>query len=74
VLSLIANWLSLFRQDRLLADKAQFYRQLGIGAGVTAVSFLVVIAIAHNSVLAAVIAGLAGGALQPLLFRNLRYR
>jgi len=48
-------------------------RQLGLGVGVTAVVLIVVAAIGAPLWLAALLAGLAGGALQPYLFKDLRY-
>ena len=72
--SLLKNWIVLFRQDRLLADTPKFYRGLALGVGVTAILFLVVTFLTQRPWLAALVAGLAGGALQPFLFRNLRYR
>lgn len=71
---LMTNWLDLFRRDRLLADKSQFYRGLAIGVAVTAALFVVITLLSGNLWIGAAIAGLAGGALQPYLFRNLRYR
>jgi hypothetical protein len=66
--------ITLFFQGKLFADPAQVYRQMAIGTAVTAV-LLVIVAIAGAPVwLAALVAGLLGGALQPYLFKDLRYR
>jgi hypothetical protein len=74
VFGLIKNWVDLFRQDRLLADKAKFYRGLSLGLLAVVILFIGVALLTHLLWLAAIIGGLIGGALQPLLFRNLRYR
>jgi hypothetical protein len=74
VLSLFGNWIDLFRRDRLLADKPKFYRGLALGVAATMIVFLAVAFLTQSPWMAAIAAGLAGGALQPYLFRNLRYR
>lgn len=64
----------LFAQGKLFADPAKVYRQVLFGAAVTA-AVLVLLAIAGVPLVpAATIAGLVGGALQPYLFKDLRYR
>lgn len=68
------NSITLFFQGKLFADPAQVYRQMAIGMAVTAV-LLAGLAVAGLPVwLAALVAGLLGGALQPYLFKDLRYR
>ena len=68
------NSISLFFRGRLFAEPLKAYRQIAIGIGVTAL-LLVAIAMAGAPVWVASLAGAAiGGALQPYLFRNLRYR
>ena len=48
-------------------------RQLAIGVAVTALVLIVLAKLGAPLWLAALLAGLAGGALQPYLFKNLRY-
>ena len=64
----------LFLQGKLFAEPAKVYRQTAIGAAFTA-ALLVVLAVAGLPVAgAAAVAGIVGGALQPYLFKDLRYR
>ena len=64
----------LFLQGKLFAEPAKVYRQTAIGAALTA-ALLVVLAVAGRPVAgAAAGAGIVGGALQPYLFKDLRYR
>jgi uncharacterized protein (DUF983 family) len=66
--------MSLFFRGKLFADPGAAYRKLAIGILVTAL-IMVVAAIAGLPVwAAALVAGLCGGALQPYLFKDLRYR
>jgi len=68
------NSVQLFFTGKLFADPLAAYRQIAIGIVVTA-ALLVAAALAGAPAwLAAAIAGLLGGALQPYLFRNLKYR
>jgi len=68
------NSLGLFLRGKLFADPAMVYRQLAIGIAITAV-LLVALAIAGAPLwAAALIAGFAGGVMQPYLFKDLRYR
>jgi hypothetical protein len=66
--------MSLFFRGRLFADPAMVARQLAIGIVVTAILLIVIARIGAPLWLAALVAGLAGGALQPYLFKDLRYR
>ena len=66
--------IALFFHGRLFADPKMAYRQLAIGVLVTAIILLVGAMVGVPLWLAAGVAGLIGGALQPYLFRNLRYR
>ena len=66
--------MTLFFRGRLFADPAAAYRKLAIGVLVTAL-MVVVVGIAGAPLwAAALLAGLGGGALQPYLFKDLRYR
>jgi hypothetical protein len=66
--------IGLFLRGKLFANPAQVYRQIAIGVLVTAVLLFGITAIGTPVWLAALIAGLLGGMLQPYLFKDLRYR
>jgi hypothetical protein len=66
--------MTLFFQRKLFADPGKVYRQLGLGILVTAVLLILVAKAGAPVWIAALVAGLAGGALQPYLFKDLRYR
>lgn len=66
--------ITLFFQGKLFADPGKVYRQLAIGVLVTAVVLVVAAKAGAPLWLAALIAGLIGGGLQPYLFKDLRYR
>jgi hypothetical protein len=63
----------LFFQGKLFQDQSDALRRLAIGVALTVVVFLVVAKLA-NIVLAGVVAGFIGGAVQPALFKDLKYR
>lgn len=66
--------ITLFLQGKLFAEPNKVFRQAGIGAAVTAVLLVLLAALGLPLVAAAALAGAAGGALQPYLFKDLRYR
>ena len=66
--------INLFFRGRLFAEPSMVYRQLAIGVLTTAVLLVVVATAGAPFWLAALVAGLVGGALQPYLFKDLRYR
>ncbi len=66
--------ITLFFRGKLFADPAMVARQLALGAGATAVLTIVVAKLGAPVWAAALIGGLVGGALQPYLFKDLRYR
>lgn len=75
MLDMIKNSIGLFFRGELFADSGKAYMQLAIGILFTALCFVA----AHRFAgfpywLAAAVAGFLGGALQPYLFRDLRYR
>lgn len=75
MLDMVRNSIGLFLRGKLFADPNKAYLQLAIGILVTALSFLAALRFAglpHWA--AAAVAGFVGGALQPYLFRDLRYR
>ena len=67
------NSIVLFFRGRLFADPGKAFAQLLTGILVTAVLFVILAKVGAPIWLASVIAALIGGALQPYLFRNLRY-
>ncbi len=67
------NSIVLFFRGKLFAEPGKAMMQLLIGIVVTAVLFVVLAKFGAALWLAALIASLIGGALQPYLFRNLRY-
>ena len=68
------NSMTLFFRGKLFADPRKAYRQLAIGILVAALLLVVLAKLGAPIILAALIAGLVGGALQPFLFKDLRYR
>ena len=66
--------IGLFFQGRLFANPQTVYRRLAIGVALTAIILIVLAVISLPLWLAAVVAGLVGGAAQPYLFKDLRYR
>jgi len=66
--------ITLFFRGRLFADPTMVARQLAIGAIVTAILLIVIAKIGAPLWLAALVAGVIGGGLQPYLFKDLRYR
>ena len=64
----------LFFRGKLFADPAKVYRQTAIGAAVTVILLVILAMLGLPVIAAAAIAGLIGGALQPYLFKDLRYR
>jgi len=75
MVDLVMNSAGLFFRGKLFADPGKAYLQLGIGVLFTMLCFIALLYLAglpHWA--AAAVAGFLGGALQPRLFRNLRYR
>jgi hypothetical protein len=75
MLDMVKNSVSLFFQGKLFAEPGKAYMQLAIGVLLTALCFIA----AHKFAglpywAAASVAGFLGGAIQPYLFRDLRYR
>jgi hypothetical protein len=67
------NSIVLFFRGKLFADPGKAIRQLLIGIVVTAVLLIVLAKIGVSLWLAALIAALLGGGLQPYLFKDLKY-
>lgn len=72
--SMASSSMTLFFQGKLFAEPSEAYRQLAIGGGVTAVILVGLSLIGVPVWAAAIVAALVGGALQPYLFKDLRYR
>jgi hypothetical protein len=71
---MVKSSIVLFLQGRLFAEPAKVYRQTAIGAVITLVILLLLAALGLPAAASAAIAGLIGGAVQPYLFKDLRYR
>lgn len=63
----------LFFRGKLFAHPGQMIRQLLIGIVITAIVLVGLVKLGTPLLTAAIIAGLVGGAFQPLLFKNLKY-
>ncbi|WP_208112027.1 hypothetical protein [Zavarzinia compransoris] len=63
-----------FFEGTLFADPPKAYSQMAIGIGATAALVVLLGLIGAPLWLAGLCGGVAGGALQPYLFKNLRYR
>ncbi len=66
--------MSLFFKGKLFAEPAKVYRQLAIGIAVTMLLLIALALIGAPLWAAALVAGGVGGAIQPYLFKDLRYR
>jgi len=72
---MVRSSILLFFRGKLFAEPAQAYTQLAIGVLFAALCFVLAARVAGLPYwAAAAIAGFLGGALQPRLFRDLRYR
>ena len=72
---MVRSAILLFFRGKLFADPGQAYTQLAIGILFAALCFVLAVRFAGLPYwLAAIIAGFLGGALQPRLFRDLKYR
>lgn len=75
MLEMVRSSISLFFRGKLFAEPSKAYMQLALGVLFTVVLFVAAFKITgHSVLLAAALSGFLGGALQPYLFRNLRYR
>jgi len=69
---MLMNSITLFMQGKLFREPKKVYSQIAIGSAITLVIFMIVASISSVA-WGAIIAGLIGGALQPRLFRDLKY-
>ncbi len=63
----------LFFQGKLFKNNTEVIRQLAMGIALTVIVFLVLAKFA-GLIIAAVVSGFIGGAVQPVLFKDLKYR
>ncbi|MGO9132796.1 MAG: hypothetical protein ACLP8A_01940 [Methylovirgula sp.] len=73
MLEMAKNSIILFFQGRLFKNQREVYRQLAIGVALTLFIFLALVKFT-GLLLAALIAGFIGGAVQPYLFKDLKFR
>lgn len=73
MLDMVKTSIILFFQGKLFKNPNEVYRQLAIGVGVALVIFLA-LAKFTGMPIAAMVAGFIGGALQPYLFKDLKFR
>lgn len=73
MLDMVKSSIILFFQGKLFRDPNEVMRQIAIGVAITTVIFLL-LAKFTGLLVAAVIAGFIGGAVQPFLFKDLKYR
>lgn len=66
--------MTAFFRGRLFANNGRAYSQIALGAGTTALIFLAERKAGLSMLAAAPMAGFIGGALQPFLFKTLKYR
>ena len=75
MLDMALSSIGLFFRGKLFAEPAKAMTQLLIGIIAALIMFLIAVKIAGAPLwLAAAISGFVGGALQPYLFKDLRYR
>jgi hypothetical protein len=74
MLEMIKSSMALFFQGKLFAEPAKAYTQLALGILSGALLFIAARKLGYAAVPSAAVAGAVSGALQPYLFRNLRYR
>lgn len=73
MLDMVKTSIVLFFQGKLFKNPNEVYRQLAIGVAIAFVIFLV-LAKFTGMPIAAMVAGFIGGALQPYLFKDLKFR
>lgn len=75
MLEMVRSSVVLFFRGKLFAEPGKAYTQLALGILFTVLVFVGALKFGGLPLaLAAALAGFLGGALQPYLFRNLRYR
>jgi uncharacterized membrane protein len=71
---MVKNSAVLFFQGKLFANTPRAMVQLLIGIAISTGAFLACAFVGWPLAVAGLIAGVAGGVLQPVLFKDLRYR
>lgn len=71
---MVKHSMVLFFQGKLFNNNASVFQKLAVGVAVTAVVLVVLALLGLPLALAAALAGAAGGALQPYLFKDLKYQ
>ncbi|ACK52638.1 conserved hypothetical protein [Methylocella silvestris BL2] len=74
MLEMAKSSIVLFFRGKLFSDPSKVYGQIAKGAAATAIILIALAKIGLPLAVAAGVAGLIGGALQPYLFKDLRYR
>ena len=75
MLDMAKSSIILFFRGKLFQNPAEVWRQLAIGSALTLAIFLAAAKLFGFALpLAGAIAGFVGGAVQPALFRNLKFR
>ncbi len=74
MLEMVKSSVGLFFKGKLFAEPLKAYTQLAIGIVIGALALMATSKLGFAAVPSAAIGGLIAGALQPYLFRNLRYR
>jgi len=72
--SMAMSSITLFFQGKLFAQPGLVFRQLAIGVAITALVLIIAAKVGVPLLLAAALAGLIGGVLQPCLFKDLKYK
>lgn len=73
MLDVLLHSIGLFLRGKLFQNPLHVLRQAAIGVVLTAVFCIVLVKLLGALWLAVLVSALAGGALQPLLFKNLKY-
>jgi hypothetical protein len=71
---MVTSSATMFFQGKLFANNGKAFGTIAIGIVATAALFLILCKLGLPLLGAAALAGLAGGALQPFLLRNVKYR
>lgn len=66
--------ITLFFQGKLFSDPSKVMRQTALGAAASAVLVVVLAKLGLPLAASTAVGGLVGGALQPYLFKDLKYR
>ena len=70
---MLSNYLQLFVKGKLFRDPAAVFRQWLIGFAVSLAAFVILAKLGVALWIAVTVVALGAGALQPYLFKNLKY-